>query len=47
MSRILFVPRIGGSFIEDEVIVTSDGCEVITGCLAHAEKLLSELKSKE
>ena len=42
----LFVPGIGGSFIEDEVIVTPGGCEVITGCLAHAERLLSELKSK-
>ncbi len=41
----LNVPGVGGAALEDELIVTDSGCEVITKCLAHAERLLSELKS--
>ena len=41
----LFVPGVGGVAIEDEVVVTNDCCEVISGCLSKAEKLYSKLQS--
>ena len=38
----IFVPGVGGTAIEDQVIINQDGCEVMTGCLRHAERLLEE-----
>jgi len=36
----LFVPNIGGAAVEDEVIVTSDGCEILTHCGERAASFL-------
>lgn len=36
----IFVPGVGGAAVEDEVIVTENGCEVLTKCAKRAEELL-------
>jgi len=37
----VIVPTLGGAAVEDEVIVTDNGCEVITKCAERAENLLA------
>jgi Xaa-Pro dipeptidase len=39
----LFVPGIGGAAVEDEVIVTTSGCEILTKC---AERVKEQLESQ-
>lgn len=41
----IFVPRVGGAAVEDEVIITANGCEVLTGCARLAEELLKKQRS--
>ena len=41
----LTMPGVGTAALEDEVIVTDDGCEVITDCVGHAERLCSKWRS--
>jgi len=41
----IFIPGIGGVALEDEVVVTEDGCEVISNCLVQAGNLLAKLQS--
>jgi Xaa-Pro aminopeptidase len=42
----IFVPGVGGAAVEDEVIVTSDGCEVISKCAERAQELLEQQRSQ-
>jgi Xaa-Pro aminopeptidase len=42
----IFVPGVGGAAVEDEVIVTSDGCEVISKCAKRAEEFLKQQRSQ-
>jgi Xaa-Pro aminopeptidase len=42
----IFVPGVGGAAVEDEVIVTSEGCEVISKCAERAEELLEQQRSQ-
>ena len=37
----IFVPGLGGAAVEDQVLVTKDGCEVLTKCGDRAQELLS------
>ena len=41
----IFAPRVGGAAVEDEVIVTANGCEILTNCARRAEELLKEQRS--
>ena len=41
----IFVPGVGGAAIEDMVIVTADGCEILTKCADRAEGLLKKQRS--
>jgi Xaa-Pro dipeptidase len=41
----IFVPEVGGAAVEDEVIITRDGCEVLTNCARRAEELLKTQRS--
>ncbi len=38
----VFVPGLGGAALEDEVIVTSEGCEIISRCAERAEEFLKQ-----
>jgi Xaa-Pro aminopeptidase len=42
----IFVPGVGGAAVEDEVIVRSDGCEVISKCAKRAEEFLKQQRSQ-
>ena len=41
----IFVPEVGGAAVEDEVIVTANGCEILTDCARRAEELLTQQRS--
>ena len=41
----VFVQGVGGAAVEDEVVVTSDGCEVISKCSERAEEFLEQQRS--
>jgi len=41
----IFVPGVGGAAIEDEVVVTANGCEVISRCAERAESLIDQQRS--
>ena len=42
----LFVPGVGGAAVEDEVIVTRDGCQVLSRCAERAQELLEQQRSQ-
>jgi len=42
----LHVPGVGTSALEDEVIVTENGCEVITDCVGRAEQMCIKWNSR-
>jgi Xaa-Pro dipeptidase len=41
----VFVPGVGGAAIEDEVVVTANGCEVISRCAERAQSLIERQRS--
>jgi Xaa-Pro aminopeptidase len=41
----IFVPGLGGAAIEDEVVITADGCQVISRCAERAQEFLLSQRS--